>query len=83
MEVVATTETFRNMDWLCKNFGIIKSMVHMAGNLQTNNFNIIFTARCLLSYGAAVQFVVFYIGRYRRLLQMAVSSKNPHMAVHN
>jgi len=55
----------------------------MAGNLQTNNFNIIFTARCLLSYGAAVQFVVFYIGRYRRLLQMAVSSKNPHMAVHN
>jgi hypothetical protein len=34
-------------------------MVHMAGNLQTNNFKIIFPASCLLSCGAAVHFVVF------------------------
>ena len=59
MVVVATTETCRDMDWLCENFGIIKCMVHMAGNLQTNNFKIIFPASCLLSCGAAVHFVVF------------------------
>jgi hypothetical protein len=34
-------------------------MVHMFGNLQTNNFKIIFPASCLRSYGAAVHFVVF------------------------
>jgi hypothetical protein len=31
--VVATTTTCRNMDLLCENFRIIKSMAHIVGNL--------------------------------------------------
>jgi hypothetical protein len=29
-------QTRRNMEWLRENFKIIKCMVHIAGNLQTN-----------------------------------------------
>jgi hypothetical protein len=30
---LATTETCRNLDWLCENFGIIKGRLHIAGNI--------------------------------------------------
>jgi glutamate racemase len=36
MMVADTTETCRNMDWLCENFRITKSMAHIVNNLQKN-----------------------------------------------
>jgi hypothetical protein len=36
MMVADTTETCRNMDWLCENFIITKFVVHTVNNLQKN-----------------------------------------------
>jgi hypothetical protein len=35
--VVLTTEAFRSMDWLWENFRLIKRVVHIVGNVKTNN----------------------------------------------
>jgi hypothetical protein len=37
MEVIATTETCPNVDWLCEDFRIIKCMVPTARNIQRNS----------------------------------------------
>jgi hypothetical protein len=37
MEVLATTETCLNMDWLRENYRIIKCMKHIAWNIYTNS----------------------------------------------